>query len=698
MIYYLVSSFINFLTSAILGAYLFLAHKGAVIRVFSLWCLSVAGWSLGYFFWQIAHSSQEALLWTKVLMSFAIIIPVLILHFTIQFLDLYEKKAPLIFLYYGLSLIYLVADVFTNTFISTVSPELFFPHWPKPGLLFHPYLAMFLSSVAYSHYLLWREMRSASGVRRIQIQYVFWGVLIAFLGGSTNFPLWYGVPILPIGNGFVIVYVLTITYAIVRHQLMDIEVIITTAGLLLGTYLIVLGAPFLVGWWGRNWLEARVGPNWWLIPLLLCTILATIGPFAYAYLRRQAEARLLKEQRRYQRTLQLASRGMTQVRNVGRLCNLITRLVSRTVGMTHASLFLWDETHQHYMLSASHGPNRLSLQSRYALEEGHPLIRWLREHHQALTTDEAAQHPESTLGRELAKLDASLVIPGLMQHRLIGFLALGPKRSGGGYSGDDLHAFSTLANEAAVAIENATSYEELLKVNEQLKVASERLLRQERLAAAGQFAAGMAHEIKNPLSAIKTFAQYLPEKYGDPAFREKFFRIVQEEIDRINTIIKELSDFAKPAPLQLKPIRLADLVADTLALLSNQCLKQGIEIHHTSQEHEVLISADPQQLKQVLLNLLLNGIEAMDGGGRLEVATQVKGAKLVLRIMDTGTGIAPECLNQVWDPFFTTKERGMGLGMAIVKGVVERHGGSIDLSSAIGKGTTVEVSLPLASS
>ena len=540
----------------------------------------------------------------------------------------------------------------------------------------------------------------ASGIRKQQIKYLLISAIVGYSGGITNYLINYDkefFPLHPFGNCTILAYVIVVGIAIVRYQLMDIRIVITATGLLLSIYLIILGVPFVLGWWGRGWLETQFGTEWWLVPLGLCTILATIGPFAYAHLRRKAEGRLLKEQRRYQRTLQLASRGMTQVRNVGKLCNLITRLVSRTVGMTHASLFLWDDTHQSYVLHASHGSKRLSIQSRYALARDHPLSRWLTEHRRPLTADDAVQHPDRTLRSELEALEATLVIPGLMEHRLTGFLALGPKRSGAWYSSDDLHAFSTLANEAVVAIENATSYEELLRVNEQLKAASERLLRQERLAAAGQFAAGMAHEIKNPLSAIKTFAQYLPEKYMDPAFREKFFRIVQEEIDRINTIIKELSDFARPAPLQLKPVRLSELLDDTLSLLSNQCLKQGIEIHHSSNDNGLLIHADPQQLKQVLLNLLLNGIEAMDGGGRLEVATQVKGNALVLRITDTGTGIAPESFNQIWDPFFTTKERGMGLGMAIVKGVVERHGGSIHLSSVLGKGTTVEVSLLLAS-
>ncbi len=551
--------------------------------------------------------------------------------------------------------------------------------------------------VLQGHWELFRGYRKAQGIERSRLFFVFFAWATGFIGGvSVLFPM-FGVPLYPFGNFSIPIYSLILTYAIVRYQVVDTRVAVTRTSILLVTYLFVLGVPFVVGWRGRSWLEGWLGREWWLVPLGLCTALATAGPFAYAYLRRQAEERLLKEQRRYQRTLQHAARGMTQVRNVTKLSNLITRVVSKSVEITHASLFLWDKMHQCYVLQASQGPKRLALQSRYGLDASHPLIRWLIEHRRVLTEEELTQHPQPVLRQELTSLGAALVIPGLIERHLVGFLALGTKVSGAGYSSDDLHAFATLANEAATAIENASSYEELLKVNEQLKAASERLLIQERLAAAGQFAMGMAHEVKNPLSAIKTFAQYLPEKYADPAFREKFFHIVQAEIERINTLVKELSDFAKPAPLQLQPVRLSELVEDTLTLLSDQCLRQGVEVHKSFGENGLAIQADPQQLKQVILNLLLNSLEAMEQGGRLEVTTQTNRTHLILRVSDTGSGILPEHQRDVWDPFFTTKERGMGLGLAIVKGVVERHGGQITLSSTPEKGTAVELFLPVSS-
>ena len=154
------------------------------------------------------------------------------------------------------------------------------------------------------------------------------------------------------------------------------------------------------------------------------------------------------------------------------------------------------------------------------------------------------------------------------------------------------------------------------------------------------------------------------------------------------------SDFAKPAPLQLRPLHLIDVIKDTVTLLSNQCLAQSVEVTTTFEGNGVLVQADASQVKQVVLNVLLNSLEAMSNGGRLEVATKLAGKYQVLRISDTGCGITPEHQRQIWDPFFTTKERGMGLGLSIVKGVIERHGGQIAIFSTPGKGTAVELLLP----
>ena len=236
--------------------------------------------------------------------------------------------------------------------------------------------------------------------------------------------------------------------------------------------------------------------------------------------------------------------------------------------------------------------------------------------------------------------------------------------------------------------------------NEQLKKHVERT---ERLKAVTALAAGMAHEIKNPLASIKTFAEYLPQKYNDPVFREKFAKIMSMEVDKMNTLVQRLLEFARPTPPQLQPVYASQLLQETLEFLQGTLVKQHITIETEFAETDSVL-VDPGQMKQVFLNVLLNSIEAMDpptrqGGGmnqpgRLSVATQQHNGYVEVKIADTGPGIPKKDLQRVFDPFYTTKANGTGLGLSVVHSIVREHGGRVVIHSEPGEGTTVAIHLP----
>jgi signal transduction histidine kinase len=218
------------------------------------------------------------------------------------------------------------------------------------------------------------------------------------------------------------------------------------------------------------------------------------------------------------------------------------------------------------------------------------------------------------------------------------------------------------------------------------------ILKQDRLKAVATLAAGMAHEIKNPLTSIRTFAEYLPEKYADPEFRGKFKKIVVDEVDRVNSIVQQLLEFSKPKEPELKPVSIVDILDDTLGLITSKLLDHKIALSREYQASPQIL-ADRNQLKQAFLNLFLNSIQAMPGGGTLTVKTTLTGNnRLLVAISDTGTGIPKESLPHIFDPFYTTKESGTGLGLSIVHGIVLKHKGKIRVESGSG-GTTISVAL-----
>ena len=217
--------------------------------------------------------------------------------------------------------------------------------------------------------------------------------------------------------------------------------------------------------------------------------------------------------------------------------------------------------------------------------------------------------------------------------------------------------------------------------------------KQDHLKAVALFASGMAHEIKNPLAAIKTFAEYLPKKYEDADFRQKFQKMVVEEVDRINDIVKQLLDFSKPQPLKLGPVDLSCLLDETLAPMSSTFLKHKVSLIKNLGQ-AIVISADKNQLKQVFLNLFLNAVQAMSNGGVLTVNASTNDKALFVTVSDTGIGISEEQLVHIFEPFYTTKESGTGLGLSIVREIVNAHGGKIWAESKPGIGTHIHLSFP----
>jgi len=226
----------------------------------------------------------------------------------------------------------------------------------------------------------------------------------------------------------------------------------------------------------------------------------------------------------------------------------------------------------------------------------------------------------------------------------------------------------------------------------------------DKLAALGVVAAGLAHEIKNPLASIKGMTQVLPENMSDPQFVSKYSEIVTRQLDRINRIVTDLQDFGHPKALEMEEVNVNDLLEDVIRLFENDCLRQNISIEKYLRAN-VPVNADADKLSQAFTNIILNAVQAMAGGGTLKLTTnnslldfaRSKQLTTIIEIADTGEGIPAERLPKVFDPFYTTKEKGTGLGLAVTYRIIKEHGGEIEVSSEIGKGTTFKICLPIRS-
>lgn len=235
----------------------------------------------------------------------------------------------------------------------------------------------------------------------------------------------------------------------------------------------------------------------------------------------------------------------------------------------------------------------------------------------------------------------------------------------------------------------------------------QQLQRSDRLAALGTLAAGLAHEIKNPLTSLLTFSRHLSRKFDDEEFRRKFERVVPRELERINGIVERLLELARPPRLSVALVRPSSLIERALELYAEVFESKRIEVVRGYAHDVPLIQADPDSLYRALVNLIANAVEAMDGGGRLSVRVSCaepaasvlmarRPTRLVrLEIQDTGAGIAAADADRIFNPFFTTKDHGTGLGLALAHKIIEDHGGTISVSSRPAVGTVVSVLLPV---
>ena len=297
----------------------------------------------------------------------------------------------------------------------------------------------------------------------------------------------------------------------------------------------------------------------------------------------------------------------------------------------------------------------------------------------------------------LQQLNAELVYPLIVMNQISGMVILGKKANGQPFTTDDTAILSLLLNQAAFAIEHAMLYEQQ---TERIK----KMYRADRLATLGELAAGAAHEIRNPLTAINSSIQYLGKDYANDTVKSEIIHEILAEVERINKIVQGLLSFARPTALNKTNVNLEHLINQTLLLTKTNIKKLHIDVQFEYFTENTVIQADAEQLKQVFLNIILNAIEAMKENAPDKPRTLIIGIEkgvpidllhryLIISFEDTGKGIEENDIENIFNPFFTTKEEGTGLGLAICYGIIDRHRGEIEVKSKPGKGTVLQVKL-----
>jgi signal transduction histidine kinase len=403
-------------------------------------------------------------------------------------------------------------------------------------------------------------------------------------------------------------------------------------------------------------------------------------------------------------TLNKISQAITSSLDLRETLTIITDLTTRLIGVEATSVVLYDEAGGDlWFAAASGGGSEFVRGKRLAI--GHGLAGWVAKHGQpVLVSDVTADR------RFFGKFDKQsgfatrsiLGVPLQTKGQTIGAIEAINKKAGP-FDEEDLRLLTSLAAPAATAIENARLYEDLREGMRRLGETQTQLVQSAKLAAVGELAAGVAHEINNPLTSIIGFTRLLLEDVATNEQMHHDLEMIDREAARAREIVRRLLDFARTGDPVLAPVDLNALVEDAVMLVCTRSVRNKVMVEEDLAPLPPIM-LDANQIKQVIVNLLNNAVQAMPDGGRLEVSTQLIERKLdgtlsrvaSVRIRDSGVGIPPENMERIFDPFFTTKEvgQGTGLGLSVSHSIVEKHKGKIEVESVPGAGSTFNVLLP----
>ena len=671
-------------------------RQSAAHRHFLILCASIALWLDATSIALCATDTQTALNWFKLDNVGVMYISIAFYAFSAEFLQI--KRPYSISIGYGLATLMAGAVLFRDDFVSGVHRFWwgYFPQWGPASI---PFFIIFFSYMAVAFGDYFHTYRTvATPIKRQQIKYLLPAFVIAYTGSIDFFPA-FGYELYPFG--YIPIFLLTavITVAILRYRLLDAALVVSRSAV----YLPLVPFALVVVFLGHALDD--LPPDTLSLLLVFATVMFTV---LYVTFQPRLQSAINKaffpSRHDAYETLTRFAHAMVMKLDLATLQTEIVDTLQTVMRIGKISLFLFDKDKGCYVRKAARGlTENQAFPMRITNNE--PFANYLLACNQPIVKEELQQRSPgfderlaSTVVETLTQMDSEVCLPLVNNTRLIGFVNLGHKPALGFYSHDELSLLRSLADNAAIALDNAILHEDWKQTQVLLR-------RADRLRSLEAIAGGFAHEVRNPLTSISTFIQLVPSRRDDPYFMDSFGAQVVDDLARIERLIAEILDYARYMKPKFSAESLNNIVSSCLQFIEVKADKLGISIEKQLASDLPSMLVDRQQIKQVIMNLAMNAIDAMaKTGGRLTVLTRRvfrldKSGWVQIEVADTGCGIAPEDFPHIFDPFFTTKHEstehvGTGLGLSIVHQIIQEHGGTVEARSTVGKGTSFLITLP----
>ena len=596
-----------------------------------------------------------------------------------------ERNKKLIYLSYGIGILFTILGFFglmTKEYI-----RVGVTYAPKPTLLYilSALNVAFWISYGLAHLVKTFKVTESFMVKN-QLKYFFIGISLFVFFGFTLFALSLGFEIYPVSGFINIIWTGLIAYSILKYQAFDIRVVIKRAIVYTALTTIVAGIYTLIVAVSLAFGLEYLRFNSILVNTATAIIVAAGFVPVRNWLQNIVDKLFFKTKYDSQKILSAFSDKLSSLMVLGPLLDHIADTITNTLFVKKISILLINEENEKYTIRMSRNFNLLNSEE-VCFEKGDYITSWFEKHKNKIFFNELNEI-KGEFERKIFKLKSMLMVPVKLNKELIGIICVGEKMSEDAFLRQDLDFISSIASQSSVAIENA-------RLTEQLRNFEKSMYQADKMVALGTLASTVVHEIKNPLVAIKTFTQLLTRKFEDKEYREKFSSIVPQELDHLETILNSLSDYSRLQKNQFERINVDYIIENILMLLSHEAAKKNIKVVKEYSRKDITIYADPAQIKQVLMNIILNAIQAIPGQGIISIMLEDSNKEnLKIKVKDTGPGISKENIKQLFKPFFTTKTKGTGLGLSTSFRIIKEHGGNIEIESELKKGTTFIIELP----